>query len=81
MSGCDCPPVKAQGIRLADVFVIGPLMVVASTMLPADRRYTALALRFFGVGTVLYNGRNYLLIKQAERLRQGLPENGQTRRA
>lgn len=51
---------KAQWIRVADVFVVGPLMVAGGLAL--HRRGHTLAgalLGAFGVGTVLLNGWNY----------------------
>lgn len=50
---------KAQGIRLLDVFLIGPAMVYASQAKELDD-FTRLVLLASGVGTVWYNGRNYM---------------------
>ena len=52
---------KAQQIRLLDVFVIGPVMVVAAQELAARHAALRAALSVFGVATILYNGRNYLI--------------------
>ena len=68
---CD-DPIKPQGIRLLDVWVIGPLMIYAATLLPVEREYTRAALKSFGFGTVIYNARNYLLIRQ-QQLTQNAP--------
>ena len=51
-----------QMVRLADVLLIGPFMVYVGTRreLPSALR-TGLVL--VGIGTILYNGRNYLRLK------------------
>ena len=49
---------KAQGVRLLDVWVLGPLMVYAATQGADTAIKTALAA--VGAGTITYNGRNYL---------------------
>lgn len=54
---------KAQSVRLLDVFVIGPIMVAAG-MQKAQPQWMQLSLIAIGLGTIAYNGRNYLLIKQ-----------------
>lgn len=50
---------SVQLVRLADVFLIGPFLVYVGT-----RRELPIAVRLglwaVGVGTVIYNGRNYL---------------------
>lgn len=54
---------KSQNIRLLDVFFIGPIMIYGaykSNMHPALR----IALAVFGVCTIYYNGKNYLINKQ-----------------
>jgi hypothetical protein len=48
---------KTQAVRVADVFVIGPLMVFGGLTMPC--RPLGWLLVAFGVGTVVYNGRNY----------------------
>ena len=50
---------KAQGIRLLDVFLIGPLMVVGGSRSSLTEPWRTL-LVVAGVLTVLYNGANYL---------------------
>ena len=51
---------KAQTIRLIDVFAIGPAMVYvgakAKNVHPVIRGFVA----FSGVATIVYNGQNYL---------------------
>tara|TARA_R100000005_G_C4955463_1_gene174169 strand:- start:374 stop:580 length:207 start_codon:yes stop_codon:yes gene_type:complete len=51
--------VKTQRIRLIDVFVLGPLMVYASTVIPKRHATTKAAMAVFGVSTIVYNWRNY----------------------
>ena len=53
---------KAQSVRLVDVYLLGPFMVWAaykSTDLP---NWARLTLGISGVATVAYNARNYLLV-------------------
>lgn len=56
--------VKAQPIRLLDVFVIGPLMVYAGRKLAKSEWLAGNGLAAMGVLTVLYNGKNYLRIEE-----------------
>lgn len=58
---------KAQGIRLLDVFVVGPVMMYAGLQnkkLDPWMRYSLIAI---GVSTVFYNGRNYLILEKQKR--------------
>jgi hypothetical protein len=57
-------PIKPQSVRLLDVAVIGPVMILAALALPKERRALALTLAVFGVGTVAYNASNYLAIRK-----------------
>lgn len=50
---------KAQNVRLLDVFVIGPTMIATSQCKNINPLIGAIMLAA-GVGTVLYNGGNYL---------------------
>jgi len=59
---------KTQGVRLIDVFAIGPLMVyggVAGKSLPDWARA---GLFLSGVATIGYNGSNYLLRRDEMRM-------------
>lgn len=47
---------KAQWVRIADVVLVGPVMVWGGLRLRGPLGWTLVAL---GVATVLYNGRNY----------------------
>lgn len=56
---------KAQIVRLADVFLIGPLMVYGALHLPAatpGQKVGRFLLAAAGAATIAFNGRNYLLI-------------------
>ena len=55
---------KAQGIRLLDVFVIGPVMIYAASQVKETQPWLKMVLVGIGIGTIVYNGRNYLLIEQ-----------------
>ena len=48
---------KAQPVRLLDVFVLGPFMVWASTQLKSEPARVAMLAA--GVGTMVYNWENY----------------------
>ncbi len=54
---------KTQLVRLADVAVVGPVMVLGAALLPSKHRLVAWPLGILGVLTVLYNARNYLIIR------------------
>lgn len=57
---------KSQQIRLLDVFVIGPVIIYAGVQYRSKLpQWLSLSLIAIGVGTIAYNGRNYLLNKQA----------------
>lgn len=51
---------KTQTIRLADVFVIGPLMIYGGWKLRDTHPIAGPALMVTGAATVVYNGRNWL---------------------
>lgn len=62
------PPVKPQSIRVLDIFVIGPLMVLGARALQEQGRTgAALALGLFGLGTIAYNAKNYAVIRERTR--------------
>lgn len=50
---------KTQDIRIADVLVIGPLMVWGGMKLRDEYPAQGVLLALFGVGTVIYNADNY----------------------
>jgi hypothetical protein len=49
---------KTQLVRLLDVFVFGPLMILGGRN--QKSKYFGTALTLIGVGTIVYNGLNYL---------------------
>lgn len=57
---------KAQWVRLFDVFVLGPSMVVAGVKLSTGAKAKGLGIFIVaaGVGTSLYNARNYARIQR-----------------
>lgn len=55
---------KAQAIRVADVVAIGPLMIYFGTKARSVPRPLRTAMVLFGVGTIVYNGLNFLAVKQ-----------------
>ena len=54
---CACDPGKGQAVRIADVVLIGPIMVVGGAKLGGP---LGAVLAVLGIGTAVYNGRNYL---------------------
>lgn len=61
------PIVKSQPIRLLDIFVIGPLMVVGGVILSrSKKKLVGVPLVFFGMTTVGYNVINYLKVRKLE---------------
>lgn len=57
--------VKAQWIRLADVFVIGPLMVWGGVILYRRNKLAGTALAILGAATVGFNGANAITVAEA----------------
>jgi len=53
-------PMKAQSVRLVDVFVLGPFMVWAGLRATTLPEWARTALVVSGILTVVYNGANYL---------------------
>lgn len=56
---------KAQWVRIADVLLIGPLMVYGGLELRRQSPLLGLVLAALGVSTVAYNARNYVRIASA----------------
>lgn len=61
---------KPQTVRLADVLLIGPLMIWGGVQARKKNAMAGNLLAFFGLGTIFYNAENYLL-EQERRRRQG----------
>lgn len=61
-------PIKAQWVRILDVFLFGPVMIYGAyagrDLTPAVR----IALALIGAGTIVYNGYNYWRIEQSKQL-------------
>jgi hypothetical protein len=57
--------VKSQRVRVADVLLIGPLMAWGGAKLAPRYPVAGGLLALLGVATVLYNGRNYLTVRDA----------------
>jgi len=65
-----CPDpyrLKAQEIRLIDVFFLGPLMLYAAALIPEEHRASRLLLAFFGGSTSSYNWVNYQKAQESRR--------------
>ena len=58
---------KTQTIRLVDVFLLGPFMLWVATRKTAVPTPARIILGVSGIGTVVYNGINYLKVSEAER--------------
>lgn len=64
-------PRKAQGVRLFDVFLLGPALIWLGACANRDLRpWEKAGLVIVGAGTILYNGANFLQI-EAENLDNG----------
>ncbi len=53
-------PLKSQTVRLLDVFVFGPVMLGAAAKVPDEHKVLKAGTAAIGIGTILYNGVNYL---------------------
>ena len=66
-----CPTaedIKAQSVRVADVLVVGPFMIWAGNELGRTKGLPGWLLLAMGVGTIVYNGNNWLQIRQRREL-------------
>lgn len=57
--------VKGQTVRAADVFVIGPVMVLGGVKLFREHPILGGTLVLLGISTVAYNARNWWLVDKA----------------
>lgn len=55
---------KGQAIRLADVVLIGPLMFWFGYTSKRPPKSLRAAMMVMGLGTVLYNGKNFLAVNR-----------------
>ena len=62
--------IKAQGVRMADVLVFGPLMIY-SGLGKATPMWVRTGMVIIGVGTILYNLANYMTVER-EKIESGL---------
>lgn len=62
---------KTQGVRLIDIFALGPLMLWFGAKGTAFPAWARLAMLWSGVGTIIYNTRNYLETREREYADQG----------
>ena len=58
---------KSQWIRFLDVVFIGPLMVWGGMQARSKSEILGYTLAALGVGTVLYNGYNYLVVQEIKK--------------
>ena len=54
---------KPQFVRLLDVAIIGPIMVVGGRRLHSGSPWLGAGLVAFGLGTVAYNAWNYMAVR------------------
>lgn len=57
---------KSQWVRVADVVAIGPLMIWGACQIIDRYPVRSALLGLFGVGTVVYNARNWLAVREME---------------
>lgn len=65
---------KAQPIRLVDVFILGPFMMWTGFNAKAIPAWAKVGLVLAGVATIVYNGTNYLELIEREK-HNGIPGN------
>ncbi len=58
--------IKAQPVRILDVFVIGPMMMWFASN-NARPGWAKSLMYFFSITTIIYNGRNYYMIEQRKK--------------
>jgi hypothetical protein len=61
---------KTQQIRLIDVYVLGPGMAYAATLIPSQYTWTRTLLGLSAIATIGYNARNYLLSRETHEHRR-----------
>jgi len=65
--------VKAQGVRVLDVVVIGPVMIAGGWALAGRRPVLGPLLVAMGFGTIVYNARNWVAVSDRQRGALALP--------
>jgi hypothetical protein len=65
------PPVKTQTVRLYDVFLLGPAMLLAGLALRQSRPALGTFIAVNGVLTSAYNGYNYATVQRRIRDKDG----------
>jgi len=54
---------KSQNVRLLDVFLLGPFMVWYGINATGVPEWASTLMIISGIGTIIYNGRNYLSMR------------------
>ena len=57
---------KAQGVRLFDVFLLGPAMIYGANKKRLSNPLSTLFM-LAGIGTIIFNGANYIKIDQLKK--------------
>jgi len=57
---------KSQAVRILDVLLFGPIMIALASRKRKLSRVEKGALAVIGIGTIIYNLRNYHLVSQAK---------------
>ena len=55
---------KSQAVRLYDVFVLAPFLLYIGYKAKGIKNWERYAIYIIGIGTLFYNGRNYLKNKK-----------------
>lgn len=66
---------KPQNIRLLDIAVLGPFSIWFGAKADEMPGWARAAMIAYGVGTIAYNGKNYMEISEKER--KALPEEAE----
>jgi hypothetical protein len=59
--------IKTQALRVADVAFIGPVMIAAGVMESGLPKELRAALMWSGIGTIVFNGMNFLMLASEPR--------------
>ncbi len=58
---------KGQGVRLLDIFVLGPFMIWFGVEAKGLNQMSKNTMIAAGISTIVYNARNFLIKQQSER--------------